>query len=680
MGEVHDRAYSQLGAVPPERPPTMTGSRPTTVLRLRSLRALLVLVVLSCSTLPLAGLGVFAWQRSEGDWVRNAGELLQSEARSTIDKIDRNLFERYGDVQAFAFNPDASAEPPTVAEAADFYSRNYVIYDLLLVVDASGRVVAGNSVTGDGQPIDPATYAGADLSTRPWFQQALTLPAGQTYVQDPEVDPLVSAATGRDDATLLFAAPVYGPDGRAERLWVNWASVPRVIGQIMDEQVAGLADRGVAVTAQLLREDGVVLVGPGAQDSLDLAAAGSPAATAVAGGASGHGSDELADGTGEDAEQVRGWSASQGALGFAGYGWGVVLSEDLGDAVAPASSLLRAVLLVAVLVAAVVAVVALLVARALTRPLDHAVAALEQVADGDLRPRLPESGTDELRTLAVALNRSLENMGAALGGLRDRTGDLSTASDQLRGLSDDVSRDATRGTQVARAAQAATELVSDNVRTVAAGAEEMGTSIREIAHSTSEAARVGASAVVAARETTAQVARLGDSSRQIGDVVAVITSIAEQTNLLALNATIEAARAGEAGKGFAVVANEVKELAQETQKATEDITRRVGAIQADTAGAAASIAGIASIVEQMNDFQQTIASAVEEQSATTAEMSRNVAQAATGTEGVSADVRTVTAATRSTAESTESTRETAAALAAITEELRGLVSRFELPR
>ncbi|MCZ2828504.1 methyl-accepting chemotaxis protein [Modestobacter sp. VKM Ac-2986] len=657
----------------------MTGHRLTTALRLRSLRTLLVLVVLACSTVPLAGLGVFAWQRSEGDWVRNSGELLQSEARSTIDKIDRNLFERYGDVQAFAFNPDASAEPPTVAEAADFYSRNYVIYDLLLVVDRDGRVVGGNSVTGDGQPIDPASYAGADLSTRPWFAEALALPAGQTYVQDPEVDPLVSAASGRDDATLVFAAPVYGADGQAERLWVNWASVPRVMGQILDEQVAGLGDRGVAVTAQLLREDGVVLVGPGAQDSLDLTATGSPAATAVAAGASGHGTDELADGTGADVEKVRGWSASEGALGFAGYGWGVVLSEHLGDAVAPASALLQAVLLVAVVVAAVVAVVALLVARALTRPLDHAVGVLEQVADGDLRPRLPESGTDELRALAVALNRSLEDMGSALGGLRDRTGDLSTASDQLRGLSDDVTRDAARGTEVAGTAQAATELVSENVRTVAAGAEEMGVSIREIAHSTSEAARVGASAVVAAQRTTAQVARLGESSRQIGDVVAAITSIAEQTNLLALNATIEAARAGEAGKGFAVVANEVKELAQETQRATEDITRRVETIQADTAGAAASIAEIAAIVEQVNNHQQTIASAVEEQSATTAEMSRNVAQAATGTEGVSADVRTVTAATRSTAQSIASTRETAVALATITEELRGLVSRFDLP-
>ena len=139
----------------------------------------------------------------------------------------------------------------------------------------------------------------------------------------------------------------------------------------------------------------------------------------------------------------------------------------------------------------------------------------------------------------------------------------------------------------------AADEVSRNVQTVAAGAEQMGASIREIAP-TPRTPRVAAQAVGAAETTNETVAKLGESSAEIGNVVKVITSIAEQTNLLALNATIEAARAGEAGKGFAVVANEVKELAQETARATEDIARRVQAIQADTTAAVDAIEQISS--------------------------------------------------------------------------------------
>jgi methyl-accepting chemotaxis protein len=121
-------------------------------------------------------------------------------------------------------------------------------------------------------------------------------------------------------------------------------------------------------------------------------------------------------------------------------------------------------------------------------------------------------------------------------------------------------------------------------------------------------------------------------------VIKVITSIAQQTNLLALNATIEAARAGEAGKGFAVVANEVKELAKETAKATEDISRKIEAIQADTQGAVEAIARISGIINQISDIQNTIASAVEEQSATTNEIGRNISEASKGSTEIAQNI------------------------------------------
>jgi methyl-accepting chemotaxis protein len=179
-----------------------------------------------------------------------------------------------------------------------------------------------------------------------------------------------------------------------------------------------------------------------------------------------------------------------------------------------------------------------------------------------------------------------------------------------------------------------------------------------------------------AETTTETVGKLGISSQEIASVVKVITSIAEQTNLLALNATIEAARAGEAGKGFAVVANEVKELAQETAKATEDISRRVEAIQVDTQGAVRAISEISSIIGQINDAQSTIAAAVEEQTATTTEMNRNVAEAALSAGQIAENIDAVAAATTSTTRAMNDAQAAIDEVARMATSLHSSVARF----
>jgi methyl-accepting chemotaxis protein len=296
---------------------------------------------------------------------------------------------------------------------------------------------------------------------------------------------------------------------------------------------------------------------------------------------------------------------------------------------------------------------------------------------GDLTRDMPVQGADAIGQMGTGLGKFFASLRANVGKIAQSAQALASSSQQLTSVSHQMAANAEETATQANVASAAAEQVSKNVATVATGTEEMGASIKEIAKSANEAARVATSAVKVANQTNAIVAKLGDSSAEIGNVIKVITSIAEQTNLLALNATIEAARAGEAGKGFAVVANEVKELAKQTAKATEDISRKIEAIQSDTKGAVDAIGQIGKIINQINDIQNTIASAVEEQTATTGEISRNVTEAAKGSDEIARNVTGVAQAAQSTTEGASNTKSSADELAKIAQELQKLVCQFK---
>lgn len=261
-----------------------------------------------------------------------------------------------------------------------------------------------------------------------------------------------------------------------------------------------------------------------------------------------------------------------------------------------------------------------------------------------------------------------------IGQVQETASTLASASAELTATATEMSDTASKTSKESESASAAAEQVSRGVQTVATNMEEMVASIKEIGRSTNESAQMAKTTLSKAQQSNAIVTKLGTSSQEIGDVIKVISSIAQQTNLLALNATIEAARAGEAGKGFAVVANEVKELAKQTAKATDDITYKIGAIQTDAKSAVEAIGGISEAVERLNSLSSVVATAVEEQNATTSEISRVVVESKKGVESIAGTVKVVSAAASASSASSQQTLGASRELAQLAEKLTALVS------
>jgi methyl-accepting chemotaxis protein len=343
------------------------------------------------------------------------------------------------------------------------------------------------------------------------------------------------------------------------------------------------------------------------------------------------------------------------------------------------SSAIAVLIFLGFVIGIVVSALGLVIGRSLAGGIGAMLAVLEQIAAHNLAGEdVRVTSNDELGKAGTAINQMKKSLTRMILAITENSSRVASASENLSHTSQQISANSDETSAQAKVVSAATVQVSQNLQTVATGAEEMSASIKEIAKNATAAAKVATSAVKVAETTTATVSKLGDSSTEIGQVIKVITSIAQQTNLLALNATIEAARAGEAGKGFAVVANEVKELAKETAKATEDISRKIEAIQTDTKAAVDAIASISGVIHQVNDISSIIATAVEEQNATTNEMSRNVSEAAQSSEEITNNIAVVAQAAESTSQGAGDTQRAAQQLVETSAELRSLVEQFKI--
>ena len=688
--------------------------------RFTSLNVKLTLTFLAIGILPVLIIGLYAVNRSSTSLKETAAKEMQLAAVNAMDMIDRNLFERYGDVQAFAANPKAQGTPAEATEIIDFLTATYGIYDLMLVVELDGTIKAANTIDGSGADLDTSDLIGTDVSDEEWFQVVASgnVPDGGTHYTDVERNPTVARVYGDDRLTLPFTAPIYDDAGQMVAIWHNQASFERVVGEIMDAMVAEMAAEGFAtIETQVLRQDGILIddADPDAVLSFNLAEAGLLAAQGSIGEAGTSGAFiETHKRLGID--QINGFAASDGALGFDGYGWGALVRVEVDEAARAATGLRNAILLAVALSALVTAAIGTVYARRLAGPIRIVSDRAKEVAAGtfDLQ-NLDIERTDEIGELARAFDEMTDILGAvgaqaqaiaarelssptlqqeipgqlgrAFAGmidslkelveqLRSSSSQLAGAAEELTAVSSSVGENAERTSNQAARVSSTGDEVSSSVSTVAAAVEQMNASIGEIAVSATEASRVASDAVSVAGQTSTTISKLSESSEEIGNVIKVINSIAEQTNLLALNATIEAARAGEAGKGFAVVANEVKELANQTAGATEEISVRIQAIQTDAMGAVEANGKIGETIDRINEISTAIASAVEEQSVTTSEIGRSITEAATGTGEIAHNITEVANAADSTRQATADTQSSAEELARMAAGLNQLVDQF----
>jgi len=348
------------------------------------------------------------------------------------------------------------------------------------------------------------------------------------------------------------------------------------------------------------------------------------------------------------------------------------------------------------------------VAKGIVAPLRNIINMLKDIAsgEGDLTKRIIDTSGDETQELADGFNRFIENIQSMIAKIKGNTGDLTDASSELAGISDQLNSAAEetsgRANSVTSASEnmslnmdsmsAAMEQAAGNINMVSAASEEMSSTISQIAHNTEKAREITTEAVGQAQHASAQVEDLGTSAKEIFTVVETITDISSQVNLLALNATIEAARAGEAGKGFAVVANEIKDLANQTANASSQIKERVAGIQHSTEGTTAEIVSITKVVGDINEIVSTIATAVEEQSATTNEIAQNISQASLGisevneniaegsvmAKGVSGDAGEVTTAATQIVDASRQVKDKAAGLSGLADTLSQMMSKFKV--
>ena len=641
--------------------------------------AKLVTIFVIFGAVPMAAVGMIAFGAAD-DMKGKIGSRFMSEATGLADKIDRNLFERYGDVQAFGFNDAITrtsqwyddSEYNVVSQVMNKYVKAYGIYDLSLLVDPAGDLIAVNFENAKGEPIDVKGLFKKNFKETAWFQaleagefttkMPFTAPGNDissgTFIEDVHIDEDVKQALGNDGLVLGFSSPVYDENGSVVAYWSNRTNFS-VVEQMFQDAYANLKSLGFGeAELTLLDSDGVVLVDydpttTGTTDvvrnfdvlmKLNLAEKGVAAAVAAVNGET---SFNTAVHARKKIAQVGGFTHLRGALGFPGMNWSVMIRVPETVAAAEANAVQTKVMMTGMICLALLLPLGWWVGRKGASNLTAISAVAQSAADGDLSQRATVTSKDELGQLGQAMNSMLDNISNVVGEVRQAAEHVSTASSEITQGNEDLSQRTSAQAGALEETSASMEEMTSTIKQNADNAKQanqLAVTAREVAE---KGGAVTDKAVYAMDE-------INKSSKKIADIINVIDEIAFQTNLLALNAAVEAARAGEQGRGFAVVASEVRNLAQRSATAAKEIkalinesVQKVGDGSDLVNQSGQTLEEIVNSVKRVTDIIAEISAASQEQASGIDQVNKAVMQMDQGTQQNAALVEEATSASQS---------------------------------